>query len=165
MGCPVLLQGIFPTQGLNLRLLHCRQLSHWKSPACHEVWQKKKKKKSHPEEEESVQKGSFLPLARGPVVSVRPVGLLPLSHCSAPARLEAPGLGWTCHTLRTGGQSRLHPPIHPSRAQDELLGIVFPGIWLRDLTLSQTLSPNSSPLYQQPAYSQDRQRGMLRGAR
>ena len=35
MGCHFLLQGIFPTQGLNLCLLHCRQilycLSHWGS--------------------------------------------------------------------------------------------------------------------------------------
>ena len=40
VGCHFLLQGIFPTQGLNprlLHLLHCRQiilpLSHWGSPA------------------------------------------------------------------------------------------------------------------------------------
>ena len=26
VGCHVLLQGIFPTQGLNLGLLHCRQM-------------------------------------------------------------------------------------------------------------------------------------------
>ena len=26
MGCHALLQGIFPTQGLNLGLLHCRQI-------------------------------------------------------------------------------------------------------------------------------------------
>ena len=36
MGCHVLLQGIFPTQGSNLGLLHCRQiryyLSHQGSP-------------------------------------------------------------------------------------------------------------------------------------
>ena len=36
VGCRALLQGIFPTQGLNSRLLHCRQipylLSHWGSP-------------------------------------------------------------------------------------------------------------------------------------
>ena len=36
MGCHFLLQGIFPTQGLNLGLLHCRQmlyrLSHGRSP-------------------------------------------------------------------------------------------------------------------------------------
>ena len=36
MGCHSLLQGIFPTQGLNSGLLHCRQiphhLSHWRSP-------------------------------------------------------------------------------------------------------------------------------------
>ena len=36
MGCHFLLQGIFPTQGLNLGLLHCRQifyqLSHEGSP-------------------------------------------------------------------------------------------------------------------------------------
>ena len=35
-GCHPLLQGIFPTQGLNSSLLHCRQilycLSHWVSP-------------------------------------------------------------------------------------------------------------------------------------
>ena len=35
-GCHSLLQGIFPTKGLNLGLLHCRQilycLSHWGSP-------------------------------------------------------------------------------------------------------------------------------------
>ena len=38
MSCHSLLQGIFPTQGLNLGLLHCRQilyhLSHQGSPAC-----------------------------------------------------------------------------------------------------------------------------------
>ena len=36
VGCYSLLQGIFPTQGLNPGLLHCRQilycLSHWGSP-------------------------------------------------------------------------------------------------------------------------------------
>ena len=36
MGCHALLQGIFPTQGLNPGLPHCRQilyhLSHWGSP-------------------------------------------------------------------------------------------------------------------------------------
>ena len=33
MSCHALLQGIFPTQGLNLGLPHCRQiLSHWGSP-------------------------------------------------------------------------------------------------------------------------------------
>ena len=36
VGCHALLQGIFPTQGLNSRLRHCRQilhsLSHWGSP-------------------------------------------------------------------------------------------------------------------------------------
>ena len=36
MGCHFFLQGIFPTQGLNSGLLHCRQilycLSHWRSP-------------------------------------------------------------------------------------------------------------------------------------
>ena len=36
MGCHALLQGIFPTQGLNPSLPHCRQilyqLSHWGSP-------------------------------------------------------------------------------------------------------------------------------------
>ena len=36
MGCHVLLQGIFPSQGLNLGLLHCRHilycLSHQGSP-------------------------------------------------------------------------------------------------------------------------------------
>ena len=41
VGCHALLQGIFPTQGSNLGLLHCRQillrLSHQKSPVlCHE---------------------------------------------------------------------------------------------------------------------------------
>ena len=28
MGCPALLQGIFPTQGLNLNLLHCRHVHY-----------------------------------------------------------------------------------------------------------------------------------------
>ena len=36
MGCPALLQGVFPTQGSNLHLLHCRwilyPLSHLGSP-------------------------------------------------------------------------------------------------------------------------------------
>jgi len=36
VGCHSLLQGIFPTQGINLGLLHCRQilyhLSHWGFP-------------------------------------------------------------------------------------------------------------------------------------
>ena len=36
VGCQALLQGIFPTQGLNPGLLNCRQilyhLSHWRSP-------------------------------------------------------------------------------------------------------------------------------------
>ena len=40
VGCHFLLQGIFPTQGLNLGLPHCRQtlypLSHQGSPWCHE---------------------------------------------------------------------------------------------------------------------------------
>ena len=40
VGFQFLLQGIFPTQGLNLSLLHCRQilycLSHWGSP---QPWQ------------------------------------------------------------------------------------------------------------------------------
>ena len=39
MACHLLLQGIFPPQGLNPRLLHCRQiiyhLSHWGSPKPH----------------------------------------------------------------------------------------------------------------------------------
>ena len=38
VGCPPLLQGIFLTQGLNPRLLHCRQIlyqRHWGSP---EYW-------------------------------------------------------------------------------------------------------------------------------
>ena len=38
VGCLFLLQGIFPTQRLNLRLLYCRQilyhLSHQESPIC-----------------------------------------------------------------------------------------------------------------------------------
>ena len=38
VGCHSLLQGIFPTQGLNLGLLHCRQilycLNHQGSPLC-----------------------------------------------------------------------------------------------------------------------------------
>ena len=38
VGCQFLLQGVFPTQGLNLGLLHCRQilyhLSHQGSPCC-----------------------------------------------------------------------------------------------------------------------------------
>ena len=38
VGCHALLQGIFPTQGSNLGLLHCRQilyhLSHQGSPIC-----------------------------------------------------------------------------------------------------------------------------------
>ena len=42
MGCHVLLQGIFPTQGLNLGLLHCRQilyrLSYKGSPLCFQVY-------------------------------------------------------------------------------------------------------------------------------
>jgi len=29
VGCHLLLQGIFPTQGLNLVLLHCRQIHYW----------------------------------------------------------------------------------------------------------------------------------------
>ena len=29
VGCHALLQGIFPTQGLNLYLLHCRQILHY----------------------------------------------------------------------------------------------------------------------------------------
>ena len=48
VGCHSLLQGIFPTQGLNLCLLHCRQipycLSHQEIPVCIEgdannIWQ------------------------------------------------------------------------------------------------------------------------------
>ena len=37
MGCHFLLQGIFPTQGLNPGLPHCRHLSHQGSPflSCH----------------------------------------------------------------------------------------------------------------------------------
>ena len=39
MGCHFLLQGIFPTQGSNLGLPHCRQmlyrLSHQGSPSCY----------------------------------------------------------------------------------------------------------------------------------
>ena len=31
MGCHFLLQGIFPTQELNLTLLHCRQILYWLS--------------------------------------------------------------------------------------------------------------------------------------
>ena len=31
VGCRFLLQGIFPTQGSNLRLLHCRQILYWLS--------------------------------------------------------------------------------------------------------------------------------------
>ena len=32
VGCHSLLQGIFPTQGSNLGLLHCRQIHYWQSP-------------------------------------------------------------------------------------------------------------------------------------
>ena len=44
-GLPFLFQGIFPTQGSNPGLLHCRrilyQLSYKGSPACHVAWSKK----------------------------------------------------------------------------------------------------------------------------
>ena len=40
VGCHILLQGIFPTQGLNPGLLHCRQILYWlsykRSPKLHE---------------------------------------------------------------------------------------------------------------------------------
>ena len=51
MGCHSLLQGIFPTKGLNLHLLHCRQtlycLSHQGSPleTCAYIQKGEKKKK------------------------------------------------------------------------------------------------------------------------
>ena len=42
VGCPFLLQKIFPTQGSNLGLLHCRQiLYHWatrEAQSAHQVW-------------------------------------------------------------------------------------------------------------------------------
>ena len=39
VGCHFLLQGIFPTQGLNLHLLHCRWiLYHWATRDAQEIW-------------------------------------------------------------------------------------------------------------------------------
>ena len=43
VGCHFLLQEIFPTQGSNLSLLHCRwvpyRLSHWESPLHPKSWE------------------------------------------------------------------------------------------------------------------------------
>ena len=38
VGCHFLLQGIFPTQGLNLGLLHCRQMLYWLSYKGSPIW-------------------------------------------------------------------------------------------------------------------------------
>ena len=72
VGCHSLLQGIFPTQGWNPGLLHCRQilyhLSHQGSPLNAWLWKKKKKKdfrwrhpsKFHLEYYESENSGYYL---------------------------------------------------------------------------------------------------------
>ena len=44
MGCHFLLQGIFPTQGSNLSLLHCRQVLYGMS---HQGGRKKKKSREN----------------------------------------------------------------------------------------------------------------------